>query len=198
MNNYRTYDKDTECHILARISDKNQEESGLSIPAQLSRITGYTENLGFKKPFIHTFTESSTKADRKKFDLIRQRIEQSKHLMVLIVDTIDRFQRSFKESIIFDEFRKAGKVELHFYREGLVIHKESNSSDLIRWDMGVLSARSYVLQLSDNVKRAIDQKLLNGEWPGKAPFGYKNITQENGKKWIVVDEYKSIVVKKLY
>jgi site-specific DNA recombinase len=60
-------------------------------------------------------------------------------------------------------------------REGLVISKDSNSSEILRWDMGVMFAKSYVTQLSDNVRRSQDQKLLNGEWLSKAPFGYTNI-----------------------
>ena len=199
MNNYRTYNtKEHELVISARISDQQQAESGLSIPAQLNRITDYGAKLGFPHPKIFAYIESSTKDRRIKFQELLDYINNSKKKVILVIDTIDRLQRSFRESVTLEQYWKSGKLEIHFYREGLVIHKNSNSSDLLRWDMGVMFARSYVLQLSDNVKRAIDQKLLNGEWPGKAPFGYKNITQENGKKWIVVDEYKSIVVKKLY
>lgn len=198
MNYYRSYDKNYECLILARVSDLKQEESGLSIPAQLSRITEYTTKLGFDKPKIFTITESSTKDNRAKFEKIIDYISNSKKTIVLVIDTIDRLQRSFKESVTLEKYWKSGKLELHFYRESLVIHKESNSSDLIRWDMGVMFARSYVLQLSDNVKRATGQKLRNGEWPQKAPFGYKNITKENGKKWVIPHEFNSIVVRKLY
>lgn len=197
--NYRSYDKTIfECIVLARISDLSQEESGLSIPAQMNRITEYTKGIGFDKPVIHTFTESSTKDQRKKFETILEYIAKTKKNVVFVVDTIDRFQRSFKESVAVEHHRKSGKLELHFLREHLIINKDSNSSDLLRWDMGVMFARSYVLQLSDNVKRAIGQKLRNGEWPQKAPFGYKNVTLENGKKWIVPHEFNSIVVRKLY
>src|SRR3989304_3687263 len=126
MNNYRSYDKTTfECIVLARISDQNQEESGLSIPAQMSRITGYTDSLGFNKPIIHTFTEPSTIEHRKKLEVILKYIIESKKNIVFVVDTIDRFQRSFKESVAVEQYRKSGKLELHFLREHLVINKDS-------------------------------------------------------------------------
>lgn len=54
-------------------------------------------------------------------------------------------------------------------REGLVINQMSNSSDILRWDMGVMFIKSYVTQLSDNVRRSQDEKLKNGEWLSKAP-----------------------------
>lgn len=35
----------------------------------------------------------------------------------------------------------------------------------MRWDMNVLMARSYVLQLADNVKRSLDEARKNGLYP---------------------------------
>ena len=43
----------------------------------------------------------------------------------------------------------------------------------------------------------MEQKLRKGEWLSKAPFGYKNITKEDGSTDIIVDEYASRIVKKL-
>lgn len=64
---------------------------------------------------------------------LRQEIEQSNEPIALVVDTVDRLQRSFRESVQLDDLRKAGKLEIHFYRENLVINKDSNSADLLRW-----------------------------------------------------------------
>ncbi len=58
-------------------------------------------------------------------------------------------------------------------------------------------ARSYVLQLSDNVKRKFEQKRRNGEWTGKAPIGYKNIG-EKGNKDIVPDPQTSHLIVKMF
>lgn len=66
---------------------------------------------------------------------------------------------------MLDELRKKEMIELHFYRENLVLNRDSNSADLLRWDMGVMFARSYVLQLRDNVKRRIDDKVAHGIFP---------------------------------
>jgi len=53
------------------------------------------------------------------------------------VETIDRLQRDYRESVVLDALRKQGKVRLFFFRENLVIDKESNSADIMRWDIGV-------------------------------------------------------------
>ncbi len=61
-----------------------------------------------------------------------------------------------------------------------MIAQDSNSADIMRWDIGVFVAKQYVGQLRDNVKRSIDRKLLDGEWIGKAPLGYLNVNKDDG------------------
>lgn len=184
--------------ILARVSTEDQLKEGSSIPAQLARAREYCQRKDLEVKSEYQFDESSTKDQRVKFEKVISEIKESKEKLALIVETIDRLQRSFKESVVLDDLRKQDKVEIHFLRENLVISVNSNSSDLLRWDMGVMFARSYVLQLSDNVKRSIDQKIKSGQWIGKARWGYLNITREDGKKDIVPDEFKSKVVQKMY
>ncbi len=183
--------------ILARVSTEEQTE-GHSIPAQLERARQYCRHKELLVQSEHPFDESSLKDKRTKFEAVIHEIEKSTESLSLIVETIDRLQRSFKESVLFEKFRKQGKLEIHFIRENLIVNKESNSSELIRWDMGVMFARSYVLQISDNVKRSQKHKLEKGEYPGPAPFGYKNTTGENNTKNIEPDSFKANIVKKIF
>jgi len=172
--------------LLARVSSREQQE-GMSIPAQERRLREYTERNGLKVYQIFAITESSTKDTRKEFQKILEIIKKSKEPIALVADTIDRVQRSFKESVVLEDFRKEGKVEIHFIREGLVLNLKSNSADILRWDMGVMFARSYVLQLSDNIKRSKEQSARNGIWMGLAPTGYMHSIDEQGNKTIVPD-----------
>lgn len=179
--------------ILARVSSKEQEENN-SIPAQTRRLVDYAARKGLE--IIETFqlVESSTKENRRQYDKMIQKISASKETIALIVDTVDRLQRSFRESVRLDALRKANKVELHFVRESLIITEKSNSADILRWDMSVLFAKSYVTQLTDNIKRSQEEKVRNGEWLSKAPFGYKNVRRD-GKAWIVPDDNAPIVIE---
>lgn len=177
--------------ILARVSSKEQEDNN-SIPAQTRRLNEYAVRLDLHIIENYQLVESSTKANRTKFTEIIATIRKSKEPIALVTDTIDRLQRDFKESVMLDELRKAGKIELHFVREGLIINQLSNSADILRWDMGVMFAKSYVTQLSDNVKRSQEEKLRNGEWLSSAPFGYKNVRRD-GKAWIEPDANADIV-----
>ncbi len=180
--------------VLARVSDKKQDSN----EAQLVRIAEYVRHKSLNVWKTVEIEESSTKNDRKKFQEVIKEIEHIKEPIALVVDTVDRLQRSFKESVQLDELRKKGKIEIHFYRENLVISQTSNSADLLRWDMAVMFARSYVLQLSDNVKRKIEQMVIEGKLPGKPPYGYINYLDEEGKKNIKPHPFNSKVVKEIY
>ena len=182
--------------ILARVSTEEQMVEGQSIPAQLARARDYSNKKNLPIKSEHQFDESSIKDKRNKFEKVIEEIKNSKEPIALIVETVDRLQRSFKESVLLDELLKQGKVELHFIRENLVIHKDSNSSEIQRWDLAVFVAKSFVLQISDNVKRTNELKLKKGEWPGKATIGYINVVDDKGNKDIVLDpERKHFIIK---
>jgi DNA invertase Pin-like site-specific DNA recombinase len=181
--------------ILARVSDKKQDSN----EAQVVRVSDYVKYKGLTVWKTVEIEESSTKGDREKFQEVIKSIQDSKEIIALVVDTVDRLQRSFKESVQLDELRRAGKIEIHFYRENLVIHRDSNSSDILRWDMAVMFAKSYVLQLSDNVKRKQKHMLANGEIIGKPPIGYESIYDEAGKRTDVVFDLKNAhLIKKMF
>jgi len=103
--------------ILARVSTEDQMQEGYSIPAQLQRAIEYCQRKNLVIQSQYSFDESSTKDQRKKFELVVDEIKKEKEVVALVVETVDRLQRSFKESVMLDELRKAGKLEIHFLRE---------------------------------------------------------------------------------
>lgn len=184
--------------IFARVSTQEQMREGHSIPAQISSMRDYCRRKNLTIKSEYQIDESSTKDTRKKFDAVIAEIKQEKECVALVVETVDRLQRSFRETPLLDELRRLSKVELHFIREGLVMDKDSNSTNKFRWNIGVLMAENYVAQLSDNVKRSIEQKKRMGQWISKAPYGYRNIVDSNGKKDIELDPLAAGIVKKAF
>ena len=59
-------------------------------------------------------------------------------------------------------------------------------------------AQYYSNAISDNTKRAQEQRRRNGDWNGKAHIGYINILLENGKKDIVLDMERADLVRKIF
>ena len=184
--------------ILARVSTEEQMNEGQSIPAQLSRAREYAKRKELKVYKEFQFDESSTKDHREKFEQVVEEIKKAKEPVALIVETVDRLQRGFKESVLLDEFRKQGKLEIHFIRENLIVHRDSNSSEIQRWDLAVFLAKSFVLQISDNVKRTYEYKIRHGEWIGKPRLGYIKIVDENGNKDHIPDPARAHLVAKMF
>ena len=185
--------------ILARVSTEEQKEAGNSLPAQVFRLQKYASDKGFEIIKTYSFDESAYKQKREEFTEVVLELKQSKDKIALCCDKIDRLIRNFTMDLItLEELRNAGKLELHFPSDNIILHKDSPAPDLFRFTIGVSLARYYSDSIGDNVKRAFDEKLRKGTWTGKAPIGYKNITKEDGTKTIVVDPVKSQMVKQAY
>jgi site-specific DNA recombinase len=182
--------------VLARVS-----KAGNSLPAQEHRLLTYLDKKGITVYKVYSFDESAYKKNRKEFSSIVQELLASKddEVIVICCDKIDRLIRNFTQDLVtLEELRVKGNIELHFPSDNIVLHKDSPAADLFRFSMGVSLAKYYSDTISDNVKRAYEEKLRKGEWPGKAPYGYKNITLEDEKKDIVVEEYESKIVQKVF
>ncbi len=172
-------------YLIARVSDPKQLDA---LPAQRQKLFDYAEKRNWveKKDFIYTeFDETAFKNTRKKFnENVMKPLLAAKDQSIIVFDKIDRFSRdsSSEEKATLTKLFRAGKIELHFPSDNLFIHKNSPAADLFRLDIGVALAGYYSSAIRDNVKRRIDQKLHDGEWPGKAPIGYLNyIKGEDGK-----------------
>ena len=183
--------------ILARVSTKEQEE-GHSIAAQRQRLVDYCARRDLQVVKKFELVESSTRGERKEFAAMLEFAQAQNETVAIVADAVDRFQRSFKESVLIDELIRKGKVELHFYRENMVISTGASSTDILRWDFSVMGAKAYVLNLSENVRRSLEYKRRNGEWGGKAPLGYLNQRDANNKSTLIHDPERAFLVRMLF
>ena len=183
--------------IFARVSSERQEQ-GASIDAQKETIYDYCrkKNLNIIKEFI--ITESTMRGDRTQYKEMLSFVKSCKGKIAIVVNCVDRLQRSYKDTPALDELRKTGKIEVHFLKERLILHKDSNGNDMLFWNLFVLMANSYVLSLSDNVKRSQNYNWSIGKWQSRAPLGYLNKRDENNKAIIVIDEERAPIIKRMF
>ena len=174
------------------------QEEGLSLLAQNNRLQDYADRKELEVIKTFEIIESSTHGERKQFMEMINFCKKQKGTIAIIADTVDRVQRSFKESVLLDELMRKDKIELHFYREGMVLNSKSTSVDIMRWDFSVMGAKAYVLQLAENVRRSNEQKNKNGEITGMAPLGYENYVDERGKKFVRPKEPDATIIKKMF
>ena len=196
MSKFKKYsnktNSSTKAVIFARVSSVDQQDNN-SLDAQIHKLKSYCERKGFEIIKEIKLVESSTRGERKQFYEMIDFIRKQKDQVHLIVDAVDRLQRSFKEVPVLEELRLAGKITLHFLREVQVLDKKSSSTQLMAYQMFVMMANSFTNAISDNVKRGFGEKRRNGEVLGHVPIGYLNKEKE-----VIVDEARSPLVKKLF
>src|SRR3989344_863527 len=184
---------------LKRVSTPEQKKSGLSLPAQGKRIDKYCKEKKLEDWKEFEFDETAYKVNRKDFSEVIKILQKAKEPIALVCDKIDRLIRNFtKDLVILEELRREGKIELHFPSDNIILTKDSPASDLFRFTIGVSLAKYYSDAISDNVKRAQEQKLRKGEWPGKAPVGYRNIEIDEDNKWVEPDSQRADLVIKIF
>ena len=184
--------------ILARVSTLRQEKEGLSLKEiQVPALKQYAKDhdLEIVEEFI--FSETADRKIRKKFDEVVDFFTSNKDVKVIISYRVDRVTRNFRDAVLFDDLRLNHDKELHFVHDRLVLTKNSYGRDIQDWDTKIYLAKQQLNRLKDDGKTTWIRKLEQGEWPAKAPFGYKNVVID-GKKWIEPDEYEKIIVRKIY
>ena len=89
--------------LYARVSTKDQEREGYSIPAQIELLRNYAHQRKIKivKEFIES--DSAGKAGRKRFLEMISLLESNKSIDGILVEKTDRLYRNFKDQVTIDE-----------------------------------------------------------------------------------------------
>ena len=186
--------------IIARVSTEEQKEAGNSLPAQIARLKSYCERKSYKIIKKFSFDESAYKKKRKEFDEILDYVIDQKEVIAVCFDKIDRLSRNVFDKRVATLYEKAlrDEVELHFPSDGQVINSKISAVEKFQFGISLGLAKYYSDAISDNVKRAQEQMVRSGVWPGKAPYGYRNIDRDDSSKWIIVEPMEAQVVEKMY
>lgn len=185
--------------LIARVSTEDQKEMGNSLPSQVIRLENYCRNKNLEIIKSFSFDESAYKEDRDEFDKIFDFIIKHKEKIAICCDKVDRLSRNMFDKRISALYDKALKdeIELHFVSDGQIINSNISAAEKFHFGISLGLAKYYSDAISDNVKRALEEKLRKGEYPAKAPFGYKNI-RVNGKADIIVDDFNSKILIKVF
>jgi len=186
--------------LIARVSTEEQKEAGNSLPAQITRLENYCKNKNFEILKVCSFDESAYKSQRDEFDGIIDFILNQKEKIAVCCDKVDRLSRNIFDKRVAQLYEKAlnDEIELHFTSEGQVINSRISAVEKFQFSISLGLAKYYSDAISDNVKRAQEQKIRKGEWLSKAPFGYKNIKLENGNSDIIIDDHNAHIVKTVF
>lgn len=178
--------------IYARVSSDRQEKEGFSIPAQIEYLKEYAEKKSFYIEKIFEEPETAKKAGRKAFNEMLKFCSEH-NIKNILVEKTDRIYRNFKDYVILEDY----DLNLHLVKEGQIISKDSSSHEKFIHGIKVLMAKNYIDNLSEEIRKGLDEKVSQGYYPSKAPVGYKN-TRVNGRALIQIDEEKAPFIKRLF
>ncbi|MGE3600209.1 MAG: recombinase family protein [Dehalococcoidia bacterium] len=180
--------------IYARVSSKEQEKEGFSIPAQLKLLKEYASAQGFAVTKEYVDVETAKQTGRAAFGEMVAYLKANPAVRVMLVEKTDRLYRNLKDWVTVDEL----EVEIHFPKEGVVLSRESRSSEKFMHGIKVLMAKNYIDNLSEEARKGMQEKAEQGIWPTKTPLGYRNITGPDSKKIIAADPAVAPIIAKLF
>jgi len=184
--------------IFCRVSSKEQEETGYSLPAQEKFLREYADKQGLEVAKVFAISESAAgKIQRKTFNEMIEYVRK-KTICSIVVETTDRLTRNFSDVPIIDAWIMENEEhQIHLAKEACVLHNSSRSHEWFMWRVKVATAEYYVRLLSENVKKGQKEKLSQGWIPTKPPIGYKTVG-ETGHKIHIIDEATAPLVRKMF
>lgn len=192
--------KKTKAVVYARVSSKEQEETGYSLDAQEELLKSYADKPQHQFDVVKKFRISesaSGKNQRAVFSEMMRYMDKNK-INVMICEKVDRLTRNFKDAIVIDEWLdKDESRQVHLVKDSLVLHKNSKSQEKLNWGIRILFAKNYTDNLSEEVKKGQKQKIKDGGFPTKPPLGYKTVG-EKGRKMHIVDDKVAGYIKEMF
>src|SRR5262245_41129422 len=112
--------------VYARVSSKDQEKEGFSIPAQQKLLRQYAQSQHFTITREFVDVETAKRAGRTDFGQMLVYLRQHRETCrVLLVEKTDRLYRNIKDWVTLEEFN----LDIHFVKENVVLSSDSRSSE---------------------------------------------------------------------
>jgi DNA invertase Pin-like site-specific DNA recombinase len=155
------------CVIYARVSTKEQQEEGYSIPAQLKSMRAFCEKEELLPVAEFIEAESAGKAGRSRFGAMLAFFGEHPDVRLVVAHKLDRLYRNFADQVKLEE--ELG-VRARYVLGDM---PDSPQGQLLR-DVQLSVAKFYLGNLREEVKKGLAEKAAQGGWNGRAPLGYVN------------------------
>ena len=178
----------------ARVSSKEQEREGYSIPAQLKLLREYAlqHDLEISREFVDV--ETAKQAGRANFGEMLKFLRRNRSCHALLVEKTDRLYRNLKDWVSIDEI----ELEIHFVKEGVVLSQNSRSAEKFMHGIKVLMAKNYIDNLAEEASKGLREKAEQGMWPSHSPLGYRNVALADGHRGIEPDPERALLIAQLF
>jgi len=183
--------------IYARVSTKEQEAEGFSVPSQLKTTRKYASKLKLQVEREFTESKSARHPGRTQFNAMLDFLEKYKDVKNILVEKTDRLSRNMHDLADMYDLIQLSDVSLHLVLEGRVLNKNSHSNDFVAFGINGVMSKGVSDNIVSEVKKGMLEKAEQGVYPSHVPYGYKNV-RENMKKGIRQDPEAALYVKKMF
>jgi site-specific DNA recombinase len=166
------------CALYARVSTDKQADKDLSIPAQLQLMRDHAHQQGWTiaEEFVEPGASATTAARPVLQRLLARVADDDAKIDVVLVHKLDRMARNIEDHVTIRATLKRHGVRLASVTENV---DDSVSGQLIENIMASF-AQFYSGNLSNEVKKGMRQKVMQGGWPHRPPRGYMLVKRPNG------------------
>jgi len=187
--------------IYARVSSKEQEQEGYSIPSQLKLLNDYAFKNSYKvvKEFVDV--ETAKRAGRENFNLMIEFLRKTTDIKAILCEKTDRLSRNFRDIAILDDLVNQQNLNIILVKENTTISRDSKSHEKFIFGIKALMAKNYIDNLSEETRKGMLEKAEQGIFPSAAPLGYKNCEAKNGgkvMKYLEIDEQRAPILQKVF
>lgn len=183
--------KSNEAVLYARVSSKEQEKEGFSIPAQQKLLKEYAGKQGFRVVSEFVDVETAKATGRTQFGKMLGFLKSNSNVRIILVEKTDRLYRNFRDYVLLEELN----AEIHLVKENEIISENSRSHAKFIHGIKVLMAKNYIDNLSEEVKKGLQEKADQGGWPHLAPLGYLNHPETHQ---LIIDPDRGPLVVELF
>ncbi|MDB5098870.1 MAG: resolvase [Cyanobacteria bacterium RYN_339] len=185
--------KPREAVFYVRVSSKEQEE-GFSIDAQILAARGYALEHGLQVVQEFADVESAKRAGRRQFEEMVKFLKKHQQCMV-VVEKTDRLYRNLKDWVTLDTLMQENDLQIHLYKENTVLTRDARSHEKFMHGIKVLMAKNYSDNLSEEIRKGLNEKARQGHYPLRAPTGYKT---NPDSRVLEIDPAKGPLVRRLF
>lgn len=188
----------TKAVIYCRVSSREQEETGYSLPAQQELLEKYADRLRLDVVKVFSVAESASGTKQRQVFGEMMEFLKKKNIPVLLCEKVDRLTRNLKEAVVANDWVEGDTArKIHFVKQNLIIHKGAKSDEKFRWDIEIVLAKKYISNLSEEVKKGQAEKIRQGWLPSRSPLGYKTVG-EKGHKTHIIDSEKGPLIRRAF
>lgn len=172
------------CLIYARVSTKEQQDEGYSIPAQMKAIRAFCASEGLTPVAEFVEAESAGHTGRKRFSEMVAYLRGNPDVRIVVAHKLDRLYRNFTDPVTLEE-------ELGVRARYVLGDVPATPQGELLRDVQLSVSKYYLGNLREEVVKGMDEKVAQGGWPHRAPFGYLN---DAATRSLIIDQERAPLI----